>query len=93
MVMVLALAKAVEADDRSIEERFFSGEEHPATYLSRASFVSLLETLASSKDYSSVVRRLQFQEIYKRHNVDIVGFWTNADAEEEFTQTRMSVPL
>ena len=28
--------------------------------------------------------RMQFLEIYKRHNIDIVGFWTNADVEEEF---------
>jgi hypothetical protein len=28
--------------------------------------------------------RMQFQEIYKRHKVDIVGFWVNAEAEEEF---------
>ena len=28
--------------------------------------------------------RVQFEEIYKRHEVDIVGFWTNAEAEEEF---------
>ncbi|MBY8998813.1 MAG: NIPSNAP family protein [Candidatus Thorarchaeota archaeon] len=28
--------------------------------------------------------RLQFEEIYKRNKVDIVGFWTNADAEDEF---------
>jgi uncharacterized protein YhaN len=28
--------------------------------------------------------RVQFEEIYKRHEVDIVGFWTNAEAEDEF---------
>ena len=28
--------------------------------------------------------RMQFQEIYKRHHIDIVGFWTNAEVEEEF---------
>jgi hypothetical protein len=28
--------------------------------------------------------RMQFMEIYKKHKVDIVGFWVNADAEEEF---------
>ncbi len=28
--------------------------------------------------------RVQFQEIYERHKVDIVGFWVNAEAEEEF---------
>jgi hypothetical protein len=28
--------------------------------------------------------RVKFQEIYERHKVDIVGFWVNAEAEEEF---------
>lgn len=27
--------------------------------------------------------RLKFQEIYKRHKVDIVGFWVNAEDESE----------
>ena len=36
----------------------------------------------SSKEMEDL--RMQFQEIYKRHNIDIVGFWTNAEAEEEF---------
>ena len=28
--------------------------------------------------------RMQFQEIYNKHNIDIVGFWINAEAEDEF---------
>lgn len=36
----------------------------------------------SSKEMEDL--RMQFQEIYKRHNIDIVGFWVNAEAEEEF---------
>ena len=39
-------------------------------------------TAKSSKEMDDL--RVQFQEIYKRHNVDIVGFWTNADTEKEF---------
>jgi len=39
-------------------------------------------TAKSSREMDDL--RVQFQEIYKRHNVDIVGFWTNADAEKEF---------
>ncbi|MFW9788010.1 MAG: NIPSNAP family protein [Candidatus Thorarchaeota archaeon] len=27
--------------------------------------------------------RSKFQKIYERHNVDIVGFWSNADDENE----------
>ncbi|MHA2223158.1 MAG: hypothetical protein ACXAAO_14035 [Candidatus Thorarchaeota archaeon] len=27
--------------------------------------------------------RIQFEEIYKRHKVDIVGFWVNAEDESE----------
>ena len=36
----------------------------------------------SSKEMDDL--RVQFQEIYERHKVDIVGFWVNAEAEEEF---------
>jgi len=28
--------------------------------------------------------RMKFQEIYKKHHIDVVGFWVNAKAEEEF---------
>jgi len=28
--------------------------------------------------------RMKFQEIYKKHNIDVVGFWVNAEAENEF---------
>jgi hypothetical protein len=27
--------------------------------------------------------RMQFEEIYKKHKVDIVGFWVNAEDESE----------
>lgn len=27
--------------------------------------------------------RMKFQEIYKNHNVDILGFWVNAEDESE----------
>jgi hypothetical protein len=27
--------------------------------------------------------RMKFEEIYKRHEVDIVGFWVNAEDEDE----------
>lgn len=36
----------------------------------------------SSKEMDDL--RVQFQEIYEKHKVDIVGFWVNAEAEEEF---------
>jgi hypothetical protein len=36
----------------------------------------------SSKEMDDL--RVKFQEIYKKHKVDIVGFWVNAEAEEEF---------
>jgi hypothetical protein len=35
----------------------------------------------SSEELDSL--RLQFEEIYKRHKVDIVGFWVNAEDESE----------
>lgn len=28
--------------------------------------------------------RMKFQEIYKKHKIEIVGFWVNAQAENEF---------
>ena len=43
----------------------------------------LYKTKAKSTDELDNLR-VQFEEIYKRHEVDIVGFWTNADAENEF---------
>lgn len=43
----------------------------------------LYKTKAKSSQEMDDLRK-QFQEIYKRHKVDIVGFWVNADAEEEF---------
>ena len=36
----------------------------------------------SSKEMDNL--RVKFQEIYEKHKVDIVGFWVNAEAEEEF---------
>lgn len=36
----------------------------------------------SSKEMDDL--RVKFQEIYKKHKVDIVGFWVNAEAEGEF---------
>ncbi len=35
----------------------------------------------SSKEMDDL--RVQFQEIYERHKVDIVGFWVNAEDESE----------
>ncbi len=35
----------------------------------------------SSKEMDNL--RVKFEEIYKRHKVDIVGFWVNAEDESE----------
>ena len=43
----------------------------------------LYKTKAKSTEELDTLRD-QFEEIYKRHKVDIVGFWTNAEAEDEF---------
>ena len=43
----------------------------------------LYTTKAKSSEEMDDLRK-QFQEIYNRYNIDVVGFWTNAEAENEF---------
>ena len=58
------LRRLIEDDDRVIRDRFFHDEPAGAKWLSRASFVALLEWLASLPDYPSLVNSILFHEIY-----------------------------
>jgi SAM-dependent MidA family methyltransferase len=58
------IAKQIEEADLDIEKKFFSGRAAPDLYLTRASFVSLLENLLGSKEYEATANAMQFQEIY-----------------------------
>lgn len=59
-----AIAQQVAAADQAIQQKFLAGKNPEITYLSRATFVALLESTVSSKDYPSVVQPLQFHEVY-----------------------------
>ena len=59
-----SLRRLIESDDRIIRDRFFHDEPAGARWLSRASFVALLEWLASLPDYPSLVNSILFHEIY-----------------------------
>jgi SAM-dependent MidA family methyltransferase len=58
------IAKAVEDDDASVEKKFFSGKANADIYLTKATFVSLLENLPATKQYSVTANAMQFQEVY-----------------------------
>jgi SAM-dependent MidA family methyltransferase len=54
--------KAIEQDDVTVEKRFFSTT--PDVYLTRASFVAVLENLLTSKEYDATSNAMKFQEVY-----------------------------
>src|SRR5271157_497463 len=58
------LRRLIEDDDRVIRNRFFHDAPAGERWLSRASFVALLEWLASLSDYPSRVNSMIFHEIY-----------------------------
>ncbi|HQX81196.1 MAG TPA: SAM-dependent methyltransferase [Vicinamibacterales bacterium] len=57
-------AQAIEADDKAIEDRFLGGQREGAVYLSKASFVALLEHLRSAPTYEATANAMQFRELY-----------------------------
>jgi SAM-dependent MidA family methyltransferase len=59
-----AAAGAIAADDAAVERRFFEGRANPDVYLTRASFVTLLEHLLATDVYEPSVNALQFREAY-----------------------------
>jgi len=58
------LRQLIEKDDRVIRDRFFHDAPAGARWLSRVSFMALLEWLASLPDYPSLVNSILFHEIY-----------------------------
>ena len=59
-----AITEQVAAANEALQARFFSGKKEDAMYLSRASFVALLESLVASKEYDAAVQTLEFHEVY-----------------------------
>jgi hypothetical protein len=55
---------AIEADDKAIEDRFLGGQREEAVYLSRSSFVALLEHLRATRVYDATANAMQFRELY-----------------------------
>ncbi|MDA1306870.1 MAG: SAM-dependent methyltransferase [Acidobacteria bacterium] len=58
------VAHSILADDRTIETRFLGGQAQETVYLSRASFVTLLEHLRSTGIYDTTANAMMFQELY-----------------------------
>lgn len=59
-----AMVRTIDADDRAIEDRFLDGQREAAVYLTRASFVSLLEQLRTSRVYDDTANAMVFRELY-----------------------------
>lgn len=59
-----AATRAIEADDKAIEDRFLAGGREGAVYLSKSSFVALLEHLRSTTIYDATANAMQFRELY-----------------------------
>jgi len=59
-----AVARAIEDDDRAVEDRFFERRREGAVYLTRSTFVTLLESLRSTQAYDATANAMQFRELY-----------------------------
>ena len=59
-----AVAEQVKAANEAIQNKFFPSRPADTIYLSRASFIALLESQASSKTYAAAVQPLEFHEVY-----------------------------
>ena len=59
-----SVAELIAQGDRAVKEKLFTGKPPAATYLTRDSFVALLESLISSKEYEAAVQSVDFHEIY-----------------------------
>jgi SAM-dependent MidA family methyltransferase len=58
------VAQAIDAGDAAIEDRFLQGRREGDVYLTRSSFVALLEQLIPTNVYEAAVNALQFREVY-----------------------------
>jgi SAM-dependent MidA family methyltransferase len=63
-LLPVAALRAIEADDKAIEDRFFGGQREGTVYLSKSSFVALLEHLRSAPVYDATANAMQFRELY-----------------------------
>jgi SAM-dependent MidA family methyltransferase len=59
-----AVARAIDGDDRAIEDRLFDGQREGDVYLTRSSFVALLEHLRSTRVYDDTANAMLFRELY-----------------------------
>lgn len=59
-----AAAKDIEDTDRAIEDRFFGSRREGAVYLSKTTFVTLLESLQTSQVYEDTSNAMLFRELY-----------------------------
>jgi len=58
------IARAVEDEDRAVEDRFFGRRREGAVYLTRSTFVTLLEQLRSTPAYEAAANAMEFRELY-----------------------------
>jgi SAM-dependent MidA family methyltransferase len=63
-VLPAAVVRTIDAADKVIEDRFLEGQRDAAMYLSRSSFVTLLEHLRSTPIYDATANAMQFRELY-----------------------------
>jgi SAM-dependent MidA family methyltransferase len=56
--------RAIDADDKAIEDRFFGGDRQAAVYLSKTTFVALMEALNAKPVYIDTANAMQFRELY-----------------------------
>jgi len=59
-----AVAQSIVDDDKAIEKRFLDGKELPEVYLTRATFVTLLEHLLPTGIYDTTANAMEFRELY-----------------------------
>lgn len=59
-----AVAEQVEAANQAIQEKLLVKKQPNTVYLSRAAFVTLMESLVSVKNYEDAVQPFEFHEIY-----------------------------
>lgn len=59
-----AVVRAIEGDDRAIEDRFLKGQREGDVYLTRGSFVSLLEHMQTTPAYENTANAMLFRELY-----------------------------
>lgn len=59
-----AIARSIDDNDRAIEDRFFARRRDGDVYLTKATFVTLLEHLRTTAVYESTSNAMEFRELY-----------------------------